>query len=139
MLYKEIKTLNIFICHLYSIEMASIEDHKCFLQLLVYGNNHKQNLVALKQINEEQYKCSKNIANDILEEIIPLNSQEFKILIHYKNFIRKLGRDTVSKTLLAKNLSVIIELAKIVLKDYEECKKTSISTYSVIVTITGNA
>ena len=36
--------------------MASIEDHKYFLQLLVYGNNHKQNLVALKQINEEQHK-----------------------------------------------------------------------------------
>ena len=67
-----------------------------------------------------------------MEEIIPLNIQEFKILIQYKNFIRKLGRDTVSKTLLAKNLSAITELAKIVLKDYEECKKTSISTYIVV-------
>ena len=36
--------------------MASIEDHKYFLQLLLCGNNHEQNLVTLKQINEKQYK-----------------------------------------------------------------------------------
>ena len=78
-----------------------------FLQLLAYGNNYKQNVVVLKEINQNHYKLLKNIANDVLQEIIPLNSQQFKTLLQYKNFIRKLGRERVSKTILIKNLPLL--------------------------------
>ena len=70
----------------------------------------------------------KNIANDVLDEIIPLNSQQYKILVQYKNFIRKLGREKVSKTLLSKNLQVIKELAKLVINGNETCEKTNVSS-----------
>ena len=69
----------------------------------------------------------KNIANDVLDEIIPLNSQQYKILVQYKNFIRKLGREKVSKTLLSKNLQAIKELAKLVINGNETCEKTNVS------------
>ena len=52
--------------------MANIEDQKYFLQLLVYGNNHKQVLATLKEINDIQYTMLKNIANDVLDDIIPV-------------------------------------------------------------------
>ena len=61
--------------------MANVENHKYFLQLLVYSSNQKQNLALLKQIDNNQYKILKNIANDVLDEIIPLNSQQYKILV----------------------------------------------------------
>ena len=94
--------------------MADINDQNYFLQLLVYSNNQKQILAILKEIDDIQYLLLKNITNDVLDEIIPLNSQQYKILVQYKNFIRKLGREKVSKILLAKNLHAIKELAKLV-------------------------
>ena len=108
--------------------MANVENHKYFLQLLVYSSNQKQNLALLKQIDNNQYKILKNIANDVLDEIIPLNSQQYKILVQYKNFIRKLGREKVSKTLLSKNLQAIKELAKLVINGNETCEKTNVSS-----------
>ena len=108
--------------------MANVENHKYFLQLLVYSSNQKQNLALLKQIDNNQYKILKNIANDVLDEIIPLNSQQYKILVQYKNFIRKLGREKVSKTLLTKNLQAIKELAKLVINGNETCEKTNVSS-----------
>ena len=59
--------------------MANIEDQKYFLQLLVYGYNHKQVLATLKGINDIQYTMLKNIANDVLDEIILLNSEQYTI------------------------------------------------------------
>ena len=41
--------------------MANIEDQKYFLQLLVYGNNHKQVLATLKEINDIQYTMLKTL------------------------------------------------------------------------------
>ena len=108
--------------------MANVENHKYFLQLLVYSSNQKQNLALLKQIDNNQYKILKNIANDVLDKIIPLNSQQYKILVQYKNFIRKLGREKVSKTLLIKNLQAIKELAKLVINGNETCEKTNVSS-----------
>ena len=108
--------------------MANIEDQKYFLQLLVYGNNHKQVSATLKEINDIQYTMLKNIANDVLDDIIPLNSEQYTILVQYKNFIRKLGRQKVSKTVLAKHLHAIKELAKLFINDHEVCKKTNVSS-----------
>ena len=108
--------------------MASIEDQKYFLQLLVYGDNQKQVSATLKEINEIQYAMLKNIANDVLDEIIPLNCKQYRILVQYKNFIRKLGREKVSKTVLAKNLHAIKELAKLVINGNETCEKTNVSS-----------
>ena len=90
--------------------MADIENQKYFLQLLVYNNNKKTKSSYFKRkliiINIHQYT---DIANDVLDEIIPLNSQQYKILVQYKTFIRKLGREKVSKSLLTNNLQVIKE------------------------------
>ena len=103
--------------------MASINENKYFLQLLAYDTNYKQNVIALKEINEDQCKLLKNIANDVLEEYIHLNSQQFKTLLQYKNFIRKLGREKVIKVVLSKNLPAIIELAKLVLTNLKYVQK----------------
>ena len=79
MLYKEIKKQHLSSVCFWSLnrklDMANIEDQKYFLQLLVYGNNHKKVLATLKEINDIQYTLLKNIANDILDEIIPLNTK----------------------------------------------------------------
>ena len=108
--------------------MADIENQKYFLQLLVYNNNKKQNLAILKEIDNNQYTILKDIANDVLDEIIPLNSQQYKILVQYKTFIRKLGREKVSKSLLTKNLQAIKELAKLIINGNETCEKTNASS-----------
>ena len=108
--------------------MADIENQKYFLQLLVYNDNKKQNLAIVKEIDNNQYTILKDIANDVLDEIIPLNSQQYKILVQYKTFIRKLGREKVSKSLLTKNLQVIKELAKLIINGNETCEKTNASS-----------
>ena len=64
----------------------------------------------------------------MLDEIIPLNSQQYKILVQYKTFIRKLGREKVSKSLLTKDLQVIKELAKLIINGNETCEKTNVSS-----------
>ena len=107
------------------VEMPSIEENKYFLQMLVFGANQKQSLALLKEINPEQHKLLKTIANDVLDEIIPLTSQQYKSLVPHKNFIRKLGREKVSKAVLIKNFIAVRKLASLVIDEDEVCAKVS--------------
>ena len=51
--------------------MSYIQKEKYLLQFLAYGNNYKQKVSLLKNLNKTQYSVLKEIASDILNEIIP--------------------------------------------------------------------
>ena len=68
--------------------MSGIENEKYFLLFLLHNSNKRQITSILKTTNS-QYSLLKSFANDILDEMIPLNSMQFKKLVQYKDFIRK--------------------------------------------------
>ena len=109
--------------------MGDIEREKHFFSFLLNSTNVKQNNALLKNITHSQYSLLQTFANDILEESLPLNSQQFKKLAQYKDFIRKLGRTKVSSTVLIKNIEAINSIAKIVFDEHEVRNKTGTYTH----------
>ena len=103
-----------------------MSEHKLFLQFLVNGSNKKQNIKLLKFIGKDQISILQKISRDILEEKIPLTKKNFDQLYQHKNFIRKLGRKTVTKSILIKNYNIICTLVNIFL-EYDA--KNSSSTF----------
>lgn len=99
-----------------------------FLQLLAKGTNRKQNTSILKFIDKKQYNEIKKIAGKILNEVIPLNAQQYKTLYKHKTFIRNLGRGKVSKAQLVKNYSVVSKLIQITLEHELHAKTSSSAT-----------
>ena len=99
--------------------MTSIKDNSYLTNLLALSENDKQIKAVLKVLTGNQIKLFKNIANDVLNEIIPLNEHQYNVLIQYKNFIRKLGRDKVTPNQLSRNFLAVKELSKLVLKENE--------------------
>ena len=110
-------------------DMGDIEREKHFFLFLLNNANVKQNNALLRNITHSQYSLLQTFANDILEESLPLNSQQFKKLVQYKDFIRKLGRTKVSSTVLIRNIEAIKSIAKIVFYENEVCNKTSTYTH----------
>ena len=98
---------------------------------MLKGTNRKLNACMLKGIDREQYNTLKKIANDILNEVIPLSAPQFNALHRYKNFIRCLGKGKVSKALLAKNNTVVSKLAEIALRHASHAKTSSGATRRV--------
>ena len=96
-----------------------------FFKFLVHNNDIKQNKSVIKTINITQYSLLEDWANDILDEIIPLNTRQFNELAQSKDFIRKLGRTYVRPNLLAENIDVVKAIANIALNVNEVCNKTS--------------
>ena len=96
---------------------------KYFFLLLVNSTNKNQKLSLLKSINPSQYKILKEITFKILNEIIVVNTKQLRKLKKHKNFIRKLGYNKVSRQVLAKNYSIVIEIVQIGLEEYEICSK----------------
>ena len=105
--------------------MSNIQKEKYLLQLLTYGNNYKQKISLLKNLNKIQYNVLKEITSNILSEVIPLTVKQFYKLLHYKKFIRQLGRNKVDKNKLAHNYIAVVELTKIALNYNEICSETS--------------
>ena len=68
-------------------DMDDIEREKYFFLFLLNNTNVKQNNVLLRNITHSQYSLLQTFANDILDESLPLNSQQFKKLVQYKDFI----------------------------------------------------
>lgn len=110
-------------------DMGDIEKEKHFFLFLLNNANVKQNNALLRNITHSQYSLLQTFANDILEESLPLNSQQFKKLVQYKDFIRKLGRTKVSSTVLIRNIEAIKSITKIVYYENEVCNKTSTYTH----------
>lgn len=108
--------------------MATIESERHYFEFFVKNNNINQKIVVLKSINTKQYTLLREIAKDILNEIIPLNTQQFQKLLQYKDFIRKLGSRKLSVYTLVKNIEGVIELLKIVYHPNEVGKQTSSGT-----------
>ena len=105
--------------------MSNIQKEKYLLQLLAYRNNYKQKVSLLKNLNKIQYNVLKEIVSNILSEVIPLTVKQFYKLLHYKNFIRQLGRNKVDKNKLVHNYSAVVELTEIALNYNEICSETS--------------
>ena len=95
-----------------------------FLQLLAKGTNRKQNTSILKFIDKQQYNIIKEIACNILNEVIPLNTKQFNSLHRHKTFIRNLSKGKASKTQLVKNYLVVSQIIQIAL-DHELHAKVS--------------
>ena len=108
--------------------MYDLQTERYYFELLIHGNNVKQKSAVLKAITEQQYRLLKCIANDILDEIIPLNKKQFEILVQYKEFIRKLSSKKISKPQLVVNIEAIIEILKVVYTENEMGKQTCTST-----------
>ena len=70
--------------------MSGIQNEKYFLLFLLHNTNRKQTFSILKTITNSQYLLLQSFANDILDEIIPLNAMQYRKLVQYKDFIRKL-------------------------------------------------
>ena len=104
--------------------MTSIKGNSYLINLLALSENDKQIKAVLKVLTDNQIKLFKNIANDVLNKIIPLNEHQYNVLIQYKNFIRKLGRDKVTLNQLSRNFLAVKELSKLVLKENEMCTET---------------
>ena len=105
--------------------MSYIQKEKYLLQLLAYGNNYKQKISLLKNLNKIQKIVLKEIASNILSEIIPLSIKQFHKLLHYKKFIRQLGRNKIDNYKIAHNYTAVVELTKIALNYNEICSETS--------------
>ena len=109
--------------------MSGIENEKYFLLFLLHNSNKRQSTSILKTITYSQYSLLKSFANDILDEMIPLNSMQFKKLVQYKDFIRKLSGRKVSPATLSRNIECIKAIISVVLNEYEVCNKTSTYTH----------
>ena len=66
--------------------MSGIENEKYFFLFLLHNSNKRQSNSILKTITNSQYSLLKSFANDILDEMIPLNAMQFKKLVQYKRF-----------------------------------------------------
>lgn len=108
--------------------MANLNNERDFFTFLIYGSNKSQKINLLKTIDDHQYVLLRGIANDILDEIIPISREQFQILYQYKDFIRKLSSRKLSKIILIKNIDAIIELLKVVYSKDEMGKQTSSTT-----------
>ena len=100
-----------------------------FLHLLAYSNNKKQLLAVLKNLNNDEKVKLSSISSDILQERLPITAYQFKALLPYKVFIRKLSTGRVSVALLCRNLTTISKISEIYLKHNESCKETGASAY----------
>ena len=110
--------------------MGDIQSEQHFFSFLLNNSDEKQNRAILRNITHPQYLLLQSFANDILDEVLPLNSQQFKKLVQYKDFIRKLGRTKVSCTVLIRNIEAIRSIADIVFNENEICNETSTYTHS---------
>ena len=109
--------------------MSGIENEKYFLLFLLHNSNKRQSTSILKTITNSQYSLLKSLANDILDEMIPLNAMQFKKLVQYKDFIRKLSGTKVSPATLSRNIECIKAIISVVLNEYEVHNKTSTYTH----------
>ena len=71
--------------------MCEIEREKYYFLFLLENSNIKQNNDLIRSMTSSQYSVLQTLANDILEEDLPLNTRQFKKLVQYKDFICKLG------------------------------------------------
>ena len=99
--------------------MSGIENEKYFLLFLLHNSNKRQSTSILKTISNSQYSLLKSFANDILDEMIPLNAMQFKKLVQYKDFIRKLSGTKVSPATLSRNIECIKAIISVVLNEHE--------------------
>ena len=83
----------------------------------------------MKTITNSQYSLLKSFANDILDEMIPLNAMQFKKLVQYKDFIHKLSGTKVSPATLSRNIECIKAIISVVLNEHEVRNKTSPYTH----------
>ena len=104
--------------------MSYIQKEKYLLQLLAYGNNYKQKISLLKNLNKIQKIVLKEIASNILSEIIPLSIKQFHKLLCYKKCIRQLGRNKIDNYKIAHNYTATVELTKTALNYNEICSET---------------
>lgn len=107
-----------------------MQSEKYFFLFLLENSNVKQNNVFIRNMTSSQYSILQSLANDILEEDLPLNTRQFKKLVQYKDFIRKLGRSRVSSTVLIKNIEAIKSIIDIAFNQNEVCNKVSASSHN---------
>ena len=105
--------------------MSGIENEKYFLLFLLHNSNKRQSTSILKT----QYSLLKSFANDILDEMIPLNAMQFKKLVQYKDFICKLSGSKVSPATLSRSVECIKAIISVVLNEHEVRNKTSTYTH----------
>ena len=110
--------------------MCEIESEKYFFLFLLENSNVKQNNVFIRHMTSSQYSILQSLANDILEEDLPLNTRQFKKLVQYKDFIRKLGQSRVRSTVLIKNIEAIKSIIDIAFNQNEVCNKVSASSHN---------
>lgn len=111
--------------------MSEIEKHKFFLEYLSAASNKQQNQMLLKYIDRHQEKALQEIATNILQEVIPLNTSQYKTLLPHKTFIRALSRGKVSRNLLSKKFTIVTYLAKIALTHHASSKVSTRPTCRV--------
>ena len=110
--------------------MSEMQSEKYFFLFLLENSNVKQNNVLIRNMTSSQYSILQSLANDILEEDLPLNTRQFKKLVQYKDFIHKLGQSRVSSTVLIKNIEAIKSIIDIAFNENEVCKKVSPSSHN---------
>ena len=109
--------------------MSGIENEKYFLLFLLHNSNKRQSTLILKTISNSQYSLLKSFANDILDEMIPLNAMQFKKLVQYKDFIQKLSGTKVNPATLSRNIECIKAIISVVLNEHEVHNKTNTYTH----------
>ena len=58
--------------------MGDIQSEEHFFTFVLNNSDVKQNCAVLRNITYSQYSLLQNFANDILDEVLPLNSRQFK-------------------------------------------------------------
>ena len=110
--------------------MSEMQSEKYVFLFLFENSNVKQNNVFIRNMTSSQYSILQSLANDILVEDLPLNTRQFKKLVPYKDFIRKLGQSRVSSTVLIKNIEAIKSIIDIAFNENEVCNKVSPSSHN---------
>lgn len=92
-----------------------------FLCFIAHNTNYAQVQNVLKNVDKQQYKVLCEIAVNILESVIDIDSTSLEKLKPHKLIIRKLADRRLSKASLAREASVIAELVRLTLQYHEVC------------------
>ena len=96
---------------------------------LAHNSDIGQNIAVVEYMGPAQMALFQKAANDILQGKIPLNSNQFRRLFHFQDFIRKLGRGELSPKQLGRKIFALIEICCVLYPPDEIRKKIDIATY----------
>jgi hypothetical protein len=87
-----------------------------FLCFIAHNTNYPQIQAALYKVDRQQYMVLREIAVNILEDVIEIDDHTKEILQVHKNLLRKLANDRLPKKCLLQEAGIITEIVRLALQ-----------------------